>query len=292
LFLRFAFEGRAYQHKVLPFGLALSPGVLTKLAEGALAPLWEQGIRILNYLDDWLIIAHLRDLSCEHRDLVLRHLNHVGLRHLFSREELDSVNINTEEHVQHKITVPLKLFQRLLGHMVATAAVIPLGLLHMRPLQHWLHGRIPRWAWHCGTFRVSITLKCRRYFSPWHLIVNRDASKTVWGAVCNRQAASGSWTGPRLQWHNCLELLAVLLALRWFRPMLQGKHVLVHMDVRLHQSPKRFAFSSHVVTRPPSPSLESDAAQIAACHSHSGRTESSPSLENGDSFPRRSSSFG
>jgi hypothetical protein len=46
-FLRFAFEGRAWQYKVLPFGLSLSP------VEGALAPLREVGVRILNYLDDW-----------------------------------------------------------------------------------------------------------------------------------------------------------------------------------------------------------------------------------------------
>ncbi|MGL5293110.1 MAG: reverse transcriptase domain-containing protein, partial [Aeromonas sp.] len=37
-FLRFAFEGRGYQYKVLPFGLALSPGVFTKLVETAIAP--------------------------------------------------------------------------------------------------------------------------------------------------------------------------------------------------------------------------------------------------------------
>ncbi|KAL0188187.1 hypothetical protein M9458_015286, partial [Cirrhinus mrigala] len=40
--------------------------VFTKLAEGALAPLWSQGIRVLSYLDDWLIIAHSRDLLCQH----------------------------------------------------------------------------------------------------------------------------------------------------------------------------------------------------------------------------------
>ncbi|KAL0147058.1 hypothetical protein M9458_057582, partial [Cirrhinus mrigala] len=79
-FLRFAFEGRAYQYKVLPFGLSLSPRVFTKVAEGALNPLWRRGIRILNYLDDWLIMAHSRDLLCEHRDLVLQHLSHLGLR--------------------------------------------------------------------------------------------------------------------------------------------------------------------------------------------------------------------
>ncbi|KAI2661461.1 ORF V: Enzymatic polyprotein [Labeo rohita] len=64
-----------------------------------------------------------------------------------------------------------------------------------------------------------------------HLVVYTDASFTGWGAVCNGQAASGSWTGPRLQWRiNCLELLAVLLALRRFRPMLCHKHVLVRTD--------------------------------------------------------------
>ncbi len=62
-FLRFAFEGRAWQYRVLPFGLSLSPRVFTKVVEGALTPLWEVGVRILNYLDDWLILAHGASLA-------------------------------------------------------------------------------------------------------------------------------------------------------------------------------------------------------------------------------------
>ncbi len=94
--------------------------------------------------------------------------------------ELDSVNQTarlTQERAQSvlnclktlsgRTAVPLKLFQRLLGHMAAAAAIVPLGLLHMRPLQHWLHGRIPRWAWKRGTHRVQITLACCKTFSPW-----------------------------------------------------------------------------------------------------------------------------
>ncbi len=50
-FLRFAFEGRAWQCRVLPFGLSLSPRVFTKVVEGALNPLREVGVRILNYLE-------------------------------------------------------------------------------------------------------------------------------------------------------------------------------------------------------------------------------------------------
>ncbi len=73
--LRFAFEGRAYKYKVLPFGLYLSPRVFTKVAEAALVPMREQGVRILNYLEDWLILAQSQDQLCEHRDLVLSHLS-------------------------------------------------------------------------------------------------------------------------------------------------------------------------------------------------------------------------
>ncbi len=29
------------------------------------------------------------------------------------------------------------------------------------------HDRVPRWAWHHGTYRVSLTPSCRRTFSPW-----------------------------------------------------------------------------------------------------------------------------
>ncbi len=80
--------------------------------------------------------------------------------------------------------------------MASTAAVTPLGLLHMRPLQHCLHSRVPRWAWRCGTLRVGITQQCRCSLSPWtdlaflraavpleqvsrHTVVTTDASSTA-----------------------------------------------------------------------------------------------------------------
>ncbi|KAL0194632.1 hypothetical protein M9458_008204, partial [Cirrhinus mrigala] len=50
-------KGEAYQYRVLPFGLALSPRTFTKCVDAALVPLRLQGIRILNYIDNWLILA-------------------------------------------------------------------------------------------------------------------------------------------------------------------------------------------------------------------------------------------
>ncbi len=147
-FLRFAFEGRAWQYRVLPFGLSLSPRVFRKVVEGALTPLREVGIRILNYLDDWLILAQSREQLGDHRDLVLRHLSQLGLRVNWEKSklspvqrisflgvELDSVSMTarlTEERAQAVLNclssfrgrnvVPLKQFQRLLGHMASACS--------------------------------------------------------------------------------------------------------------------------------------------------------------------------
>ncbi len=79
-FLQFAFGGKAYQYNILGFGLALAPRTFTKCMDAALAPLRLQGIRVLNYLDDWLILAHSRELVTRHRDIVLRHIHSLGLR--------------------------------------------------------------------------------------------------------------------------------------------------------------------------------------------------------------------
>ncbi len=225
-FLRFAFEGRAWQYRVLPFGLSLSPRVFTKVVEGALNPLREVGVRILNYLDDWLIIAQSREQLGDHRDLVLRHLSQLGLRVNWEKSklspvqrisflgvELDSVSMTarlTEERAQAVLNclssfrgrnvVPLKQFQRLLGHMASAAAVTPLGLLHMRPLQHWLHSRVPRWAWRRGTLRVGISQQCRRSLSPWTDLaflragvpVEQVSRHTVVTACCSHPGAAQS----------------------------------------------------------------------------------------------------
>ncbi len=79
-FLRFAFGGEAYQYRVLPFGLALSPRTFTKCVNAALAPLRLQGIRTLHYIDDWLILAQSERVAAQHRDVVLAHLKVLGLR--------------------------------------------------------------------------------------------------------------------------------------------------------------------------------------------------------------------
>ncbi len=206
-----------------------------------------------------LVLSHLSQLGLrvnweKSKLLPMQRISFLGMEFGFGQSDsaphagTRSVGVELLEYIQEQDAAPLKQFQRLLGHMAAAAAVTPLGLLHMRPLQHWLHGRVPRWAWQSGTLRVQVTPACRQTFTPWsdlsflragvpleqvsrHAVVYTDASAKGWGATFNGHAVSGVWTGPQLHWHiNCLELLAVHLALNRLKRRLRGEHVLVCTD--------------------------------------------------------------
>ncbi|XP_032363907.1 uncharacterized protein LOC116677742 [Etheostoma spectabile] len=60
-FLRFAYQGRAYEYQAIPFGLSLAPRVFTRCVEAALSPLRNSGIRIFSYIDDYLVCSHSRE---------------------------------------------------------------------------------------------------------------------------------------------------------------------------------------------------------------------------------------
>src|SRR4029434_7649301 len=77
-FLRFAFGGIAYQFNALPFGLALAPRVFTKCVEAAIDPLRLRGLRLFNYLDDWLLCARSRAAAVQDCHLVVAHLYRPG----------------------------------------------------------------------------------------------------------------------------------------------------------------------------------------------------------------------
>ncbi len=68
------------------------------------------------------------------------------------------------------------------------------------------------------------------------------------------------------------------LALRQFRPLLLGKHVLVrtgqHCSGLIYQPAGGYTITPHVTARSPSPPLESHAVQVTACCSHPGAAQS------------------
>ncbi len=148
-------------------------------------------------------------------------LDSVNQRERLAQERAQPV-LNCLNMFKSRMAAPLKQFQRLLGHMVAAAAVTLQGMFHMRPLQHWLHGRVPKWAWQCGMLRVRVTPACCQTFTPWselsfpragvpleqvsrHAVVYTDASAKGLGATFNGLAVWGfgqvpNCTGTSTAW--------------------------------------------------------------------------------------------
>ncbi|WP_297403118.1 reverse transcriptase domain-containing protein [Hydrogenophaga sp.] len=69
----------AFQFAVMPFGVSCAPRVFTKLMRDVIALLREQGIRLIIYLDDMLILAASREESLRHTHIALRLLYDLGL---------------------------------------------------------------------------------------------------------------------------------------------------------------------------------------------------------------------
>ncbi len=183
--MRFAFGGEAYQYRVLPFGLALSPRTFTKCVDAALAPLRLQGILILNYINDWLILAQSEQVTVWHRDVVLTRMKELGLRLNAKKSVLspsqtttylgmvwDSTTMQAQlspariesiltavTRVKEGWSLTVKQFQKLLG-------LIPFGLPYMRPLQWWLKtkGFSPRGNPPC---MIKVTQQCFRALDMW-----------------------------------------------------------------------------------------------------------------------------
>ncbi len=169
-FLRFAFNGVAYQ----PYGLSLAPRTFTKCIDAALSPLRQMGVRILNYLDDWLTLVQSEDELIAHS-----HLEGLGLRinlaksFLFPSQQTSFLKAVFESVHMRAVVVqdcapaiqqlvssfscwssyPLRAFQKMLGLMTSATPVLQLGLLRMRPFQYWLKPLIHLWFWFVASWK-------------------------------------------------------------------------------------------------------------------------------------------
>ena len=60
-YLRFSWRGTLYEFQCLPFSLCSAPRVFTKLLKPVLARLRHQGVHLIMYLDDMLVMAQSRE---------------------------------------------------------------------------------------------------------------------------------------------------------------------------------------------------------------------------------------
>ena len=167
-YLRFLSGGVVYQFKALCFGLCTAPQVFTQVF--ATISVWAHchGIRLLRYLDDWLILASSEDEVRQHVRMLLSVCHDLGIvvnlekssleptqRATYLGMSIDTVVARvfpTESRVRNMMTLgssflsmpepPARMWQSVLGHMASLEKLVPGGRLRMRSLQwclrqHW-----------------------------------------------------------------------------------------------------------------------------------------------------------
>ena len=170
-YLRFHVQGRTYQFKALPFGLSTAPMEFTVLAKEVKLMAIHKGIRIHQYLDDWLVRARSQHLCLQHTRLLVQMCQNLGWLVNLEKSELEPKQVfdfvgyqfdlrsgrvrptpDRWQSLQDKIqallslpTCPVRQFMCLIGLLTATEKQVHLGRLHMRPIQWHLKNnwRVP-----------------------------------------------------------------------------------------------------------------------------------------------------
>ncbi|XP_075340396.1 uncharacterized protein LOC142399558 [Odontesthes bonariensis] len=294
-YLRFAFRGRAFQFQVLPFGLSLAPRVFSRVVSAALAPLQAQGLKILPYLDDWLVCAHSQEQVVRDTETLLAHIQFLGFvvnwkkSNLRPRQQAEFLGILLDSaHMKASLTgrrvdsliEALKCFrlgglvtahrvQRLLGLMAAAAVVVPLGLLRSRPFQCWfnafrLHPRDDRQV------RLRVSRACIRALRPWRSREFLLSGVPLGGHPHRRQVIStdASLTGWGAVWEG-RSVWAI------WQPPWTSEHINVLELKAIHLALQRFLPTlqhSHVLVR-------SDSTSAVYHVNHQGGTKSQKCLQ-------------
>ena len=165
--MRFLAEGQFYQFKALCFGLSTAPQVFTRVFAAVFAWAHSHGIRLLRYLDDWLVLAsseteakkNVQDLLslCRSLGIVINEksdlvpsqtANYLGMtidtgaaRIFLSLAPVEKF-LSVAETFCTMSAPPAWLWQVVLGHLASLERLVPHSRLRMCSLQwhlktHW-----------------------------------------------------------------------------------------------------------------------------------------------------------
>ena len=170
-YLRFRVQGQTYQFKALPFGLSTAPLEFTVVAKAVKLMAIHKGIRIHQYLDNWLVRARSHQVCLQHTQDLVKICQELGWLVNLEKSELEPKQIfdfvgyqfdlragrvrptpDRWQNLQDKIseilslpTCPVQQFMSLIGLLTATEKQVHLGRLHMRHIQWHLKNnwRVP-----------------------------------------------------------------------------------------------------------------------------------------------------
>ena len=268
-YMRFHLQGRSYQFKALPFGLSTAPMEFTVVAKEVKLMALQKGIRIHQYLDDWLVRASTHDTCLQHTQTLVTLCQELGW--LVNREKSELVpqqvfnfvgyqfdlkegKVRPTEECWHTLTdkirsilsdpvCPVRKFMSLIGLLTATEKQVHLGRLHMRPIQWHLKNnwRVPESLEKVIPVPTSLHPHLRWWLEEGNVLLGQPLHPLKHALQIFTDASKEGW-GAHLDEHTArgtwslpesklhMELKAVFLALKEFRTLVLNKTVLIATD--------------------------------------------------------------
>ena len=270
IYLRFHHKGVTYHFVSLPFGLATAPLVFTSLVKEVKLLALQQGIRLHQYLDDWLIRAPSKEECHSQTQALLSLVKDLGFVVNLKKSELHPsqrfdflgyhflLDLALVKPTQDRWTKLQEMFHRLskksvisartlmstIGLLASTEKTVKLGRMHMRPFQWHLknHWKYPMpldtpFPWNQKMIRHGEwwldqqNVLQGEFLHPREKLIFTDASNAGWGAHSGQDSTGGLWSHPEKHLHiNLLEMKAVFLALQFFKKTCQNNQVLIASD--------------------------------------------------------------
>ena len=171
-YLRFCHRSQVFQFTSLPFGLATAPQVFTMVVKEVKLMALSRGLRLHQYLDDWLIRSQSQEEALVNTRAVVDLTQSLGWIINQEKSELKPTQVFSfvgyEYHLDSALVKPtqerwLKLqdlilrlkskhvltarcLMSLIGLLASTEKMVPEGRLHMRPFQFHLkeHWKFPQ----------------------------------------------------------------------------------------------------------------------------------------------------
>ncbi|XP_022784519.1 uncharacterized protein LOC111325067 [Stylophora pistillata] len=231
-FLRFLWK--PWEFACLPFGIASAPRVFTKILKPVIGLLRKQGIRLIIYLDGFLLIASTEETLTYHITLTVTLLEILGFVVNYQKSQLNptqsieflgfrinSVTLNISlpldkvksirrecQKVLENLDITIRELVLLLGKLSASIQAVFPAPLHYRHIQAVKkHSLALRGGYEfpvCWTEEALEELKWWRDFSAWnrrailrtptHLTIETHASSMGWGACCGNFQTRGLWS--------------------------------------------------------------------------------------------------
>ncbi|XP_049872880.1 uncharacterized protein LOC126371606 [Pectinophora gossypiella] len=269
-YLSLVYQNTVYEMTCLPFGLASAPAAFAKITNWVAQQLRMKGLRVIVYLDDFLIF-HENQYTLEKQVIVaIKYLKNLGWQvnqtksstKPVTRIEYLGVTWDTRRNTKSlskakvlQLSNSIKELLRknrwswhsakvILGKLNFASFVVPLGRLHCRLIQkasQILPRTQPRRRFSIPPIvmtELNWWLKNVRMATPIHypdpsIFITTDAADVGWGAIVNSRHLWGGWNQSQKKWHsNMKELWTVFEVLQRLGYTLQGKTILLQSDNR------------------------------------------------------------